>query len=482
MNVQAIPVKAPSNGRNTGTKAAAGGNEDFLSILRKSSDSNRGMVNKKGQEPVKKKEKSAAKQDNHKEAEVFGGQMSQEEQMKSVSEADASAEKTESGTVRDAVSTEERIDSVTPMQDGTAAGNILGYAGNAQAEIKQDSGPDSLSDVMGAFMTGDIGTRQLTQEKEGEPAGVMTAENPAVYTDEAIGSDQQISVQGTSEGVVSAAGKGTTENQKTQTFQENQGLKASGMVKEEPVAGIRTSADSEGNGSQNSDTGDSAQSGKDSARWFSLDHGILGEKHPKTDQTSQNQETVSLEDLQKKAEQNAFLPFERMVGAKLSGGSMTQVVSNQGVTDATPLPDQLRAGIEQGVEKNLNQFTIRLKPEGLGEILVHMTSTGGKVSLSIGVSNLDTQKLLSSEMMHLKETLQPLHAEVQEIYHNSQGGMDMMSYEQGFFRNQQNHTPGTGHRRLTGGRISEEEEEADRIPLADSVSSRLDYGRLSAYI
>lgn len=174
-----------------------------------------------------------------------------------------------------------------------------------------------------------------------------------------------------------------------------------------------------------------------------------------------------------------FLPFERLVGARLSGSAGTQAAGNTAVTDAAPLPEQIRSGIEQGLEKQLSQFTIRLKPEGMGEILVHMASTGGKISLSIGVSNMETQKILAGEMMHLKETLAPLNAEVQELYHNSQGGMDMMSHEQGFFQSSRREQPGQPSGRRVRKESGEEEVMAE---TAVNYGLNQEYGRLPAYI
>ena len=228
----------------------------------------------------------------------------------------------------------------------------------------------------------------------------------------------------------------------------------------------------------------SGPNARETAGWFSLDHAVKGEsavKGPESQEQRKTQTDFSLEELQKKAQQNDFLTFERMIGAKLSGGSAVSAAGSRGIIDEAPIPEQLRAGIEQGIAKQLNQFTIRLKPEGLGEILVHMTSSGGKIALSIGVTNQETQKLLSSEMMHLKETLEPLHAEVQEIYHNSQGGMEMMNYDQGFFQNQQRNMAGTVRRHPVR-TVDEEEETAEELRIEELAGRTAGYGRLSAYI
>lgn len=489
MNVQAIPVKPSSKERVTGTKAASEGKEDFISILRQRTESSRNTVNAKDQIPVKKTDqkeepKAKNKAKDTKEAETLGGQMSQETQTESgtsITDAADQAQKAASGAgeaVEKAgleADSKAESDRLAAILMNSMAVKEQGNLRNPQTENVQDQ--NSAAENIFAKMN--AGKLQTQAEETG---GKTAAEQLETLLNASVQNEQAPSTKGTSEAEVSSAAARLAGSQEKQPFDGNQGVKEAGMFKEAQMETLKNSSEAKGSENPNSDTGSSSQDGKELSKWFSLDHATRGEKHLETADTSQKQEKASLEELQKKAEQNAFLPFERLVGAKLSGGSMTQAVGNQGVTDATPLPDQLRAGIEQGLEKNLNQFTIRLKPEGLGEILVHLTSTGGKVSLSIGVSNLDTQKLLSSEMMHLKETLQPLNAEVQEIYHNSQGGMDMMSYEQGFYQNQQKFAAGTGHRHLAGGRAAEEEEDAELVQLAESVGRRMDYGRLSAYI
>lgn len=487
MNVQAIPVKLSSKERVTGTKAASEGKEDFISILRQRTESSRNTANVKEQMPVKKTDpkeepKAKNKAKDTKEAETLGGQMSQETQTESgtsITDAADQAQKAASGTGEAVEKAGLEADSKAES-DRLAAALMNSMAVKEQGNLRNPQNIQAQSsEVENGFMKMNAGKLQTQAEETG---GKTAAEQLETLLNASVQNEQAPSTKGTAEAEVSSAAARLAGSQEKQPFDGNQGVKEAGMFKEAQMETLKNSSEAKGSENPNSDTGSSSQDGKELSKWFSLDHATRGEKHLETADTSQKQETASLEDLQKKAEQNAFLPFERLVGAKLSGGSMTQAVGNQGVTDATPLPDQLRAGIEQGLEKNLNQFTIRLKPEGLGEILVHLTSTGGKVSLSIGVSNLDTQKLLSSEMMHLKETLQPLNAEVQEIYHNSQSGMDMMSYEQGFYQNQQKFAAGTGHRHLAGGRAAEEEEDAELVQLAESVGRRMDYGRLSAYI
>ena len=76
------------------------------------------------------------------------------------------------------------------------------------------------------------------------------------------------------------------------------------------------------------------------------------------------------------------------------------------------------------------ELTIHLKPVGLGDIVVRLTSAGEKMTVRIGVTNPETEKLVTSQMESLKEMLRPLNTEVQEVYHSSQNAMDFSGFSQ----------------------------------------------------
>ena len=141
----------------------------------------------------------------------------------------------------------------------------------------------------------------------------------------------------------------------------------------------------------------------------------------------------------------------------------------------TPVAEQLKAGVEQGMKRELSEFTVKLKPEGLGEIIIHMASANGRTSVSIGVSNPETEKLVNSQMMSLKEMLQPLHAEVEEVYHNSQGGMDFAGFGQELYQNQGQQARGHYHHGMNQGLTADDgvfAQETERM-AAESLVRRL---------
>ena len=455
MKVETMPVKARIAKASSGEKQEKKSGSDFLSILEERSKGRTEEAPKTREETVKKtgaKETRKDKTENTREAEILNGQMVQDNQ--AAAETEPEKKVNEEPDQKTGVPFQTEVNTVL-----MAAMDVFLNAG----EVREAGMKESL--------TSEVKLSGVTQTRAGE-TGEVTDRNAMAYQ---IAKDSSVTLDTADK---TAVQKQTDKSE--QTFRIPQGtgnreLDAEMKNSIVQAAGGKEYQDEKENGSSGAGEGQ-----QDFSKWLSLDRSSRAKGAPEEKAAVETTEKMSLEELQKKAEKNVFLPFERIVGARLSGSAHTQAVGNQGVTNAVPVPEQIRSGIEQGIAKQLNDFTIRLKPEGLGEILVHMASSGGKISLSIGVSNLETQKLLSGEMMHLKETLQPLNAEVQEIYHNSQGGMDLMNYEQGFYQNRQ----GEQRSQPGGHRVRTESAEVleDVILEAGTAAISPEAGRLSAYI
>lgn len=186
-----------------------------------------------------------------------------------------------------------------------------------------------------------------------------------------------------------------------------------------------------------------------------------------------------LEELKKNSDGKGVTFMDKINVSRQGAFRGVPVMDNTASDIHTPAAEQLKAGMEQGLKRELTEFTIKLKPEGLGEIIVHMASAGGRTSVSIGVSNPETEKLVNSQMMSLKEMLQPLHAEVEEVYHNSQSGMNFAGFGQELYQNQGQQTRGHYHRSLNQGVVSDEvvfAQETERMAAESQIR------RLYAYV
>lgn len=96
--------------------------------------------------------------------------------------------------------------------------------------------------------------------------------------------------------------------------------------------------------------------------------------------------------------------------ARDTSSAKTETTFNEKV-DRFNLADQIRDGLISNMGRK--RFTIRLKPEGIGDITVNMTKlSDGKLSLSILASNKELAAALEENMARLQTSLKPLGAEV----------------------------------------------------------------------
>lgn len=83
-------------------------------------------------------------------------------------------------------------------------------------------------------------------------------------------------------------------------------------------------------------------------------------------------------------------------------------------TEGTPVAQQIETGISKNLALGKNEFTIKLKPESLGEITVKLTEEAGKTTLTITTASAATAKILNSDLDALKAAVAPLNVRVNE--------------------------------------------------------------------
>lgn len=187
---------------------------------------------------------------------------------------------------------------------------------------------------------------------------------------------------------------------------------------------------------------------------------------------------ASLEELKRNAEAKGVNLMDRLAEARLTGGVKAEAVNQPADQNGASVVSQVKEGLEQGVKNQLREFTIHLKPEGLGDVIIKMVSQDGKLTVNIGTSNAETQKLINNQMMSLKEMLEPLHAEVGEVYHSSQDAMEFLSYGQNMSENQRQQTSHY-HGNLNYGGYTEEEEV---LTEAEYITAQSRMARLYTYV
>ena len=137
---------------------------------------------------------------------------------------------------------------------------------------------------------------------------------------------------------------------------------------------------------------------------------------------------LDLEALQKKVDSGAFLPH--LAGA-IKADTLPAVAEIDNAPDAREIFSQIKASVTRHVEDGATDFTIKLRPEGLGEITVKLLETGGKVTLSLAASDAHVQRLLGSELNQLRDIMRPYNVEVSQVVGSDRPpGMNMNPQQQ----------------------------------------------------
>ena len=109
--------------------------------------------------------------------------------------------------------------------------------------------------------------------------------------------------------------------------------------------------------------------------------------------------------------------------------------------------EQLYKGISENLERGRSKFTVKLRPEGLGEILVKLVSDeGGKAVLTMVASSEKTAELLNRDLASLQTSLNQHNVEIEnnsvkvaETVMHSETAFDQYNERQRDEANQQQH-------------------------------------------
>lgn len=103
------------------------------------------------------------------------------------------------------------------------------------------------------------------------------------------------------------------------------------------------------------------------------------------------------------------------------------------------LLDQLCSEIKEKVSLGKQVFSMKLKPEALGEITIKLQEESGKTVLHITAANTQTTQLINNELPSLREILSPMQVRVQDASTQEQAGSfsQMANMQQHFGTNGQ---------------------------------------------
>lgn len=158
----------------------------------------------------------------------------------------------------------------------------------------------------------------------------------------------------------------------------------------------------------------------------------IADKPEQTDKKTQTQ-TLDIDALQAQADARR---------TQLETQIRLQPVQKQETGTAESVSRQVTQQIQQNLTRGNSEFTMRLKPEELGEITVRLVEKAGKMTLQISAASAQTVKLLNEDLAALREAVRPMQVEVREavVETQSQDGAHLMqSFDLGgqFFGNPQ---------------------------------------------
>lgn len=107
---------------------------------------------------------------------------------------------------------------------------------------------------------------------------------------------------------------------------------------------------------------------------------------------------------------------------------------------APPVLTQMQDGIIKGIQQGEEQFTIKLLPEGLGEVEVRLTKTAEGMLLNLVTKNAETQRVLTAEIDALRDQMRAFKVDVDSILTQQQDDFlnRQRSFEQQAWQSRQN--------------------------------------------
>lgn len=137
---------------------------------------------------------------------------------------------------------------------------------------------------------------------------------------------------------------------------------------------------------------------------------------------------IDFDELQKKVDSGTFLSGLSNVN---SMDTPAAVAENTTPLDAQEILSQIKTAVTQHDQGGTTDFTIKLSPEGLGEITVKLLADGEKMTLSLTATNANVQRLLGSELNNLRDIMRPYNVEVSQVVQTNEAqNMNMQQFGQ----------------------------------------------------
>lgn len=193
--------------------------------------------------------------------------------------------------------------------------------------------------------------------------------------------------------------------------------------------------------------------------------------------TTENKTPADPNELQRNVDEGVYLQNT----AYTTQGAQAEIEAEQPVL---PFQTQVQQGILTGIKEGNGEFTIKLVPEGLGEMEVRLTKlAGGGMMLNIITKGDEAQRMLAAEINTLKEMLRPHQVQVESIMTEQEANLlnQQRSLEEQAWRNRRSSDSASGESGGQSGSLEgQRDEEFEETPGSARVVAN--GTRLDAYI
>ncbi|MFZ2539021.1 MAG: flagellar hook-length control protein FliK [Oscillospiraceae bacterium] len=100
--------------------------------------------------------------------------------------------------------------------------------------------------------------------------------------------------------------------------------------------------------------------------------------------------------------------------------------SSKASVDVADLAEQVKNGLSNGALGEQKEFLVKLKPEGLGEVVIKLVESQNKMTVSIVAATTEVAKLLNNELSTLRETMRAMQIDVRDVVVQSQNNFGSM--------------------------------------------------------
>ncbi len=148
----------------------------------------------------------------------------------------------------------------------------------------------------------------------------------------------------------------------------------------------------------------------------------MGDTAQPSEKQSTKPQNADIDALQRQVDSGFFMQNTSMTQSTASSQALQQMQAPQAF--------QIQQGIGEAIANGEDVFSIKLVPEGLGEVTIRLTKTADGMLLDIIAKSADTQKLLVAQSEILQDNLRSMKVQLDTITTERQ--QDLFSAQQGF--------------------------------------------------